>query len=231
MKKIFRILIVLLISYTGLLILNLVDNYRKPFNILDTEERVEFNELMINEYNDDLYILVNSNTELSQTYNISLKTIEGFEVDKQVKKPLEALLRDARNEGILIEINQAYRSSSYQQAVFDAKVEEYLNKGYSIKDATKATHSMVALPRHSEHETGLALDFVTTGNENDKFEMWEWLFNNGYKYGFNLRYPAHKTQITGVIYEPWHYRYLGQELSLYLKQNDLVLEEVYEHLD
>lgn len=231
MKRMLKLLIVLLLGYVGLLLYNLVGDFQKPFKVLNEEKTIDITDLELEKYSDDLYILVNSNTELTQTYETNLKIIEGFEVDKFVKKPLEALLKDARSEGILIEINQAYRSPSYQQEVFDSKVEEYVNKGYSLKDATKATHAMVALPRHSEHETGLALDFVTSGNENDKFEMWEWLFNNAYKYGFNLRYPAHKTQITGVVYEPWHYRYLGQELALYMKQNDLVLEEVYEYLD
>ena len=87
-----------------------------------------------------------------------------------------------------------------------------------------------AKPGHSEHQTGLAVDIMGSNNDYNLFaesKEFEWMKNNAYKYGFILRYPEHKENITGFKYEPWHYRYVGKDVAKYIYENKLSLEEYF----
>ena len=90
---------------------------------------------------------------------------------------------------------------------------------------------IAARPGHSEHQTGLALDIFCTTNSNTKTfkdsEAYQWLLNNAYKYGFILRYPEGKENITGFTFESWHYRYVGTEIATYIYENDITFDEYY----
>ncbi len=135
----------------------------------------------------------------------------------------QKMMEDARMEGIEIIIDSGYRSYAYQQKVLDKIIEE-------IGDAA---YQKVALPGASEHQTGLAFDIAYYKNgvydddvkEDDEEAIW--LANNSYKYGFILRYPKGKEEVTGFQYEPWHFRFVGIELARQLFVDKITLEEYY----
>jgi D-alanyl-D-alanine carboxypeptidase len=111
-------------------------------------------------------------------------------------------------------VTEGYRTQERQQSLYD----------------TATDKSLVALPGHSEHQTGLAADISYHGVNIGNSIQGTWLMDNSYKYGFILRYPQHKTHITGFPFEPWHYRFVGQPHAWYMRQNDLVLEEYIDYL-
>ena len=139
----------------------------------------------------------------------------------EVKPYIEKLIYDANNNGINIIIDSAFRSGNYQQMILDKLISEKGNEAYKL----------IALPGASEHQTGLAVDFAIYENgiynddikEDDKEAIW--LKDNAWKYGFILRYPKGKEDITGFNFEPWHYRFVGLELALELYQTNQTLEE------
>lgn len=139
----------------------------------------------------------------------------------EVKPYIEKLIYDANNNGINIIIDSAFRSGNYQQMILDKLIFEKGNEAYKL----------IALPGASEHQTGLAVDFAIYENgiynddikEDDKEAIW--LKENAYNYGFILRYPKGKEDITGFNFEPWHYRFVGLELALELYQTNQTLEE------
>ena len=139
----------------------------------------------------------------------------------EVKPYIEKLIYDANNNGINIIIDSAFRSGNYQQMILDKLISEKGNEAYKL----------IALPGASAHQTGLAVDFAIYENgiynddikEDDKEAIW--LKDNAWKYGFILRYPKGKEDITGFNFEPWHYRFVGLELALELYQTNQTLEE------
>lgn len=141
----------------------------------------------------------------------------------EVKPYIEKLIYDANKSGIVIIVDSAFRSSAYQQMILDKLISEKKNEAYKL----------IALPGASEHQTGLAVDFAIYENgiynddikEEDKEAIW--LKDNAWKYGFILRYPKGKENITGYNFEPWHYRFVGLELAKQLYEQDITLEEYY----
>lgn len=139
----------------------------------------------------------------------------------EVKPYIEKLIHDANNNGINIIVDSAFRSGNYQQMILDKLISEKGNEAYKL----------IALPGASEHQTGLAVDFAIYENgiynddikEDDKEAIW--LKDNAWKYGFILRYPKGKEDITGFNFEPWHYRFVGLELAFELYQTNQTLEE------
>lgn len=132
-----------------------------------------------------------------------------------------------------------YRSYLYQEKLFNRKVASLIKEGLSKKDATKNAATIVAVPGTSEHQTGLALDISCAELVKQKDPLIEafeatdhgqWLNLYGDQYGFILRYPRHKTHITHISYEPWHYRYVGISHSKKIKQLDMCLEEYITYL-
>ena len=134
------------------------------------------------------------------------------------------LAADAKEEGLDLYGVSGFRSYERQAVIYDEKV---------AKSGEKEADKYSARPGYSEHQTGLAID-VSTGcigyrlletfaNTNEG----KWLAENAHNYGFVIRYPEDKTEITGYAYEPWHLRYVGIELAGYLAKNHLTLEEYY----
>lgn len=109
-------------------------------------------------------------------------------------------------------------------------MDEYLAQGYSQERAEAAAGELVAVPGTSEHQLGLALDIVDVANQvlderQENTEVQKWLMKNSWKYGFILRYPTDKSDITGISYEPWHYRYVGKEAAKEIYEAGICLEE------
>ena len=209
------------------------ENERIKKNIED-ELSVEVERLDIRDYTDDTYwnvILVNKNNTLPKDRPVTLGTISnGKQVDYRIVDVTNQMLKDAKAAGISLIPCSTYRSYSYQEKLFERELNEWKQKGYSNEDATIAASKEVAYPGTSEHQLGLAIDFLTNnymildqGFENT--EAFKWLNENAYKYGFILRYMKGKEDKTGIIYEPWHWRYLGVELAKEVKNSGLCYEE------
>ena len=134
---------------------------------------------------------------------------------------------DARKLGNYPLINESYRTSQRQQEIMDKYIASFESQGFSHSNAVEKAHSIVALPGTSEHELGLALDIIDEYNA-DSTKLWQWLRENCWKYGFILRYPADKVEITGIDYEPWHFRYVGVPTAEEIMKDGLCLEEYLE---
>ena len=144
-----------------------------------------------------------------------------------------------QKEGINLYLRSGYRAIKLQQTYYDASVKSYKSQGLSDKEASAKALEYLQYPGASEHHTGLALDIIsvewqnTVEDLNAKFETtdaFKWLDKNVAEYGFTLRYPKDKENITGIKYEPWHYRYVGKEVAVYLKEKGLTLEEYNEKI-
>lgn len=137
-------------------------------------------------------------------------------------KALEAMYEDAKKEGLILAVNSAYRSYEEQQKIYD----EY----FRIYDEVTAA-SLVAVPGTSEHQLGLSVDLTSQSVIDGQYGVfgstpeYQWVIKNAHNYGFILRYPSDKVEITGIANEPWHYRYVGVELASKLYEEGLTLEE------
>lgn len=130
-------------------------------------------------------------------------------------------------------ICSAYRTQDFQQTLHDNKVSEWMEQGYSREEAREKAGHQVAVPGTSEHQLGLAVDIVDvnyqlldTNQENTAVQ--KWLLENSWRYGFILRYPTGQTDVTGIVYEPWHYRYVGKEYAQDIHEKGLCLEQYLE---
>lgn len=174
--------------------------------------------------NDWNLILVNSENALPDNLNISLIKIENdYRIDKRIYDSYNDMQSAANKDGVALKVNSAYRTYDEQQLILNEKINELKKQGFSFDKAKNLAVKQVANPGTSEHETGLALDIVSKNNDN--WTVYSWLSKNAYKYGFVLRYPKGKENITGIDYEPWHYRYVGIQAALKIYQQGLCLEE------
>lgn len=181
-------------------------------------------------------LLVNKNSNVPEGYSVELEKIEErHQVDRRIAKFLKQMLFDARKEGVSPLICSSYRTNEKQQELYNNKVREYERWGCSFEEAEEFASYWVAIPGTGEHETGLAVDIVSRdyqilNEKQEQTDVQKWLIENSYKYGFVLRYPTDKKDITMINYEPWHYRYVGIDNATYMKEHDLCLEEYIEYL-
>ena len=181
-------------------------------------------------------LLVNKNHKVPDGYSVELEEVEiTHKVDKRIADSLEQMLTDARKEGLSPIICSSYRTNAKQQKLYNNKVTEYRRWGYSSEEAKELASYWVAIPGTGEHETGLAVDIVSKeyqilDEKQEQTDVQKWLIENSYKYGFILRYPTDKKDITMINYEPWHYRYVGIDNATYMKEQDMCLEEYIDYL-
>ena len=171
-------------------------------------------------------ILVNKNHKIP--YNYSPELIElsnGEKVDARIYPDLQKMFDDARAAGLQLFVRDGYRTRDEQKAIMNDKIAAYETEGYSKKEAKALAKTYVAEPGTSEHELGLSVDINAESSGASQDAVYEWLDENAYKYGFIKRYPADKTDITGIDNEPWHYRYVGYEAAKEMKEQNLCLEE------
>lgn len=174
-------------------------------------------------------ILVNDSNFIPDDFTISLKELKNqVYVDERIYPDLQNMFDDARRIGLYPVINSAYRQPEEQQAIFNDKIATYMAQGSSKREAKVMAQMWVAEPGTSEHQTGLALDIISEDRNNT--DIHEWLKANSYKYGFILRYPPNKTEITGISHEPWHFRYVGIEAATEIYNQGLSLEEYIANL-
>lgn len=175
--------------------------------------------------------LVNKDYALDKDYEPAMKKlVDDMEVDERIVEEAAQMLKDAKKAGMNMEVVSAYRSYDTQSTYFNSDMQSWVNSGYSLVEAYETTSQSVAYPGHSEHAMGLALDIVsesyqTLDEEQENTDEAQWLKEHCWEYGFILRYPAGTTEITGIVYEPWHYRYVGKEAAKEITEQGITLEE------
>ena len=176
------------------------------------------------------YLFVNQSNSIGQYAPEVVSVGEGIAYfDARAAEALEALLQGARDAGFTPHLYCAYRSYATQESQFANEVAKHMRQGASEAEAKKAAALVVAEPGTSEHQTGLSADVVDQYYDSlsvDKVDanFMQWLHDHCAEYGFILRFPKGKTNITGR-YEPWHVRYVGQEAAQFIMNNGLCMEE------
>ena len=175
--------------------------------------------------------LVNPTHPIPENYTTELTTLSnGNQVDSRIYSHLQEMFDDARAEGLYPEVTSGYRSIELQQQLYDNEIATYTAQGYDYEEAEEIAKHWVTLPGTSEHHTGLAVDISAVEDSGQSSEeMYPWFMENCYKYGFILRYPEDKTDITGINYEPWHYRYVGKEVAKEIHEQGICFEEYLEN--
>ena len=178
--------------------------------------------------------LVNSENLLEDGYvpELVVVTDAGYKFDARAADDLNAMMQAARDQGLSPMICSSYRSWDRQNTLFDKQVVKQQNTGLPYEEAYEKAKTVVAFPGTSEHQTGLAADIVASSyqvldDSQENTAEQKWLMEHCWEYGFVLRYPKDKSDITKIIYEPWHYRYVGHEVAQYIHENGLCLEEYW----
>ena len=165
--------------------------------------------------------LVNKWNPVPEDYKLKLMEVEGGEkVDERIYSALVEMLDAAEMMGYEPVVVSGYRTQADQEQLYHEKYNAYIAEGYSKMQAKELTDQWVAEPGTSEHQIGLAVD--VNGNS---YDIYIWLEENCYQYGFIRRYAGEKENITGIMDEPWHFRYVGHEAAEEIYKGDLCLEE------
>lgn len=188
-------------------------------------------------------VVVNPWNYVPEDYGVDLVeldtsiSVEGSKVDRACYEALLEMVADCKEAGNRICVYSTYRSHSKQTRNFNNKIQRVMNENPELtrEEAEVIAATVVARPGTSEHQLGLAVDIIDTHiwdlvEEQEDLPGQQWLMENCWKYGFILRYPKDSTDSTGIIYEPWHYRYLGKELAKEVYDSGLTLEEYFEGL-
>ena len=181
-------------------------------------------------------LLVNNRHPVPENYEFTLGTIRGnLQCDERVIPPLLSMLQAAKEDNITLEVCSPYRTLDRQEYLFDRKIVRYMDRGMSYMDAYKLSARVVNVPGTSEHQIGLALDIYTDSYKSldegfGETAAGKWLREHCAEYGFILRYPKGKEYITGIEYEPWHFRYVGKAAAADIMGQGLTLEEYVETL-
>lgn len=173
-----------------------------------------------------LLMLVNRDHPIPEDYVVGdlVELRGGQKVDRRIYPDLQEMFDAARAEGVYPIVGSGFRTREKQQSLMDNKIASYREQGYDPTEAVELAEAWVAVPGTSEHEVGICADInATSGSTSD--EVYQWLAENAWKYGFILRYPEDKTDVTKTIYEPWHYRYVGREAAAEIQASGLCLEE------
>lgn len=176
-------------------------------------------------------LLANAENPLPQDWSIQTEEVQnGYEMDKRAAPAMREMIQAAKEDGVELMLCSAYRSVEKQQQLFDRSQQAYMAQGMSEEEAYAKTATETAIPGTSEHQTGLAADIVTP-----TYQMLDagfadtpagqWLSEHAAEYGFVLRYPQDKQEVTGIIYESWHYRFVGKPHAKLMKESGLCLEE------
>lgn len=208
------------------------ENMREPV----TEERVNINQGRISRENESeeswKLVLVNGSHFMEDGYVPKLAEVEDdYYFDVRAVKDLQEMLKAGREEGMDFRVCSAYRTMEKQISLYDNKVSNLMREeDLSYEEACRQAGNTVAVPGTSEHQLGLAVDIVAKDyqildeKQADTKEA-KWLKEHCHEYGFILRYPLDKTEETGIIFEPWHYRYVGKEAAKEIMEQGICLEE------
>ena len=185
---------------------------------------------------EDMWCLILTNAEypVPEDYAVTLKDVPGTDqkVDERIYEPLMNMLEAMKEEGLSPVVCSGYRTLDKQEKLFNRKVSAYVKKGRSKEESYALARQTLSIPGSGEHCLGLAVDFYTRSYHQlerafEKTPEGKWLREHAQDYGFTLRYDEGKEEITGIGYEPWHFRYVGIDVARYLKEHNLSLEEFY----
>ena len=201
-----------------------------PIEIKEMADGIEI-DIVDLESLDSINIVVNKTHDLPSDYEPEdlilpdVSTTKKLYVREIIHEDLKEMFEDAKSQDIYLSITSGYRSYQYQKTLFN---------NYAARDGIEAASRYSARPGQSEHQTGLALDLASQSGKctlstcfKDTDEG-KWLKENAWKYGFVLRYPEGKEEITGYMFEPWHFRYVGKKEAKKIFESDLTIEEYYE---
>lgn len=181
--------------------------------------------------------LVNSKNRLDEDFSVTTAVIkdefaayDSMKFDARAIDSLHDMFKAAKQDGITLSVISSYRTVARQTTLYKNKINYYLDKGYGQAEAEAEAATVVAVPGTSEHNLGLAIDINSVEQNFDETKEYRWLEKNAAKYGFVLRYPKSKEEITGIIYEPWHYRYVGVGAAKQMNDLGMCLEEYVEYL-
>lgn len=176
-------------------------------------------------------VLVNPWTPLPAEQQTDLLPLDsGFFVAVESYDALKQMLADCASAGYHASVCSAYRTQADQEYLYQRKVDYYLDCGYEQEEAEELAGTVVAVPGTSEHQLGLAVDIIDDAypyldEKQADTDAQKWLMEHCWEYGFILRYPVGSTDITGIIYEPWHYRYVGADIAAQIRDLGITLEE------
>ena len=180
--------------------------------------------------------LVNPWNFLPEDYTVELVPINDMhQIAAVAYQDYMDMVTDCEEAGHMPVVCSSYRTQEYQEGLFQNRIIRYMDEGYTEEEATELAGHSVAVPGTSEHQLGLALDIVDNRNwklDESQADMptQKWLMENSWRYGWILRYPSDKSELTGIIFEPWHYRYVGKDVAKQIYDLDLCLEEYLELL-
>ena len=195
-----------------------------------TAEKVGFDK------NDWKLLLINKQHTIPEDYEFTLGTLKGsMRCDERIIEPLTQMFAAAKADGVNLVVRSPYRDMARQEYLFERKVKNFQTTGMSYMDAYKKASITVTVPGASEHQVGLAVDITSdtypsleTGFADT--EGGKWLAEHSWEYGFILRYPLGKEEVTGIQFEPWHFRYVGVDAAEAITSQNITLEEFVENL-
>lgn len=215
--------------------MNTTNNLNTSDNDKHSNDYLKYNSISLDTEPDSISVFVNKEYTLPESYvpeNLVIPDVNFFGTNtggknmlrEEAATALEKMFDDASDEGISLYGVSGYRSYARQKEIYEKNVR---------LRGSKSTNKVSASPGHSEHQTGLAIDISSKSlgeNLTDEFAdtpEGKWVAKNCYRYGFIVRYPKGAEKITGYSYEPWHIRYVGTELSEYIYNEDITLEEYF----
>ena len=177
-------------------------------------------------------ILVNKDNPVPEGYEVKLTRLSnGTSVDSRIYPALQAMFNDARANGLGLFVREGYRTYGDQQRIMTERIHSYIDQGYSKEEADALAREYVAIPGTSEHQLGICVDINADTSISSDDAVYQWLYDNAYKYGFIKRYTGDKSDITGISDEPWHYRYVGRKAALKIHESGLCLEEYVDQIN
>lgn len=203
----------------------------------DAEIENGISEELVFSQDDWRLVLINKQHSVPDDYEVklgSINTLKGsMQCDERIIDEMLDMFSDAKEEGIVLAVCSPYRDIEYQEKLFNRKMKRYMGMGMSYMEAYQLSSQVVTVPGASEHQIGLALDIVCNEYRalDEGFgetEAGKWLAENSCNYGFILRYPDGKEYITGIDYEPWHFRYVGKDAATLITEQGITLEEFWE---
>lgn len=184
-------------------------------------DREFYSNIQETDMSDGILVICNKYYILKKNYVPDLVSLDGYgggQMQREAATYFKKMVDAAKKDGYTLKNVSAYRSYNTQNSLYN----NYVSQDGRIKADTYS-----ARPGSSEHQTGLASDINWVSNSFENSNEFKWLTNNAHKYGFILRYPKGKTYITGYMFEPWHYRYVGSEVAKYIYEHDITYEEYY----
>ncbi len=200
----------------------------EPDEIMEEEESADISAF---DREDWKIMLINKQHPIPEDYEFTLATIKGsMKCDERIIPELQQMMQEAKKDGVTLVIRSPYRDYERQIYLFNRKVKGYMKKKMSYLESYRTTAQAVTIPGASEHQAGLALDITSDSYSTltqgfAETQAGQWLAEHSYEYGFILRYPEGKEDITGISFEPWHFRYVGKTAAKYMYDHDLTLEE------